>query len=110
MFEYVAGSGNTERRIGDDTFLSTITDDDCARACWTLKKTDGTINGVTVRRDGTAGCWCQMGLKTTKPSITYKTCKFTESKFLLFTTVPSITCKTCKFTDSKGLRPSIKKP
>ena len=70
------GSGNSEKRIGDQT------GDDCARACMTEKKTDDTINGVTIKKDGSAGCWCEIGIKRTVPSDIYNTCIFKPGKVL----------------------------
>ena len=66
-FNAGVGVGNSEVRIGDQTGGA------CAVACMSRKKSDVTINGVTVRMDGNPGCWCQMGLQNERDSNIYKT-------------------------------------
>ena len=62
------GKGGSEKSVGSKT------GDDCVEACWKAKKNDKRINGVTMRQDGVAGCWCELGMKRIASSSTYKTC------------------------------------
>ena len=55
-------------RIGDQT------GQECINACKERRKNDATINGVTIRQDGTNGCWCEKKMTRFSTSTVYKTC------------------------------------
>ena len=62
------GTGGTETKIGSQKGSA------CIKACIELKKTDSSINGVTVIADNRPGCWCEKSMTGVSPSGTYKTC------------------------------------
>ena len=62
------GAGGSEVKIGDQT------GQECINACKERKKTDATINGVTIRKDGNNGCWCEKKMSYVTGSSRYKTC------------------------------------
>ena len=68
-------------RIGDGTsatsevkISNTLTGDACAAACALKKKTDHSINGVTINQDGTGGCWCEKEMTGIKVKQSFTTC------------------------------------
>ena len=66
------GVGGTEFRLYHLTVSA------CVEACVRQKKTDATINGVTIYSDGRMGCWCEQNMKSkNSASTTYKTCLIT---------------------------------
>ena len=57
------------------------TGDECIRACVELRKTDGSVNGVTVHANNEPGCWCEKGMiRVNVLNPKYKTCFLTPSK------------------------------
>ena len=62
------GSGGSERKIGTQKGA------ECIKACIELRKTDTSINGVTVVADNRPGCWCEKSMTGVSSSGTYKTC------------------------------------
>ena len=67
------GTGGTEVKIS-----KTLTGRNCVRECRLRKRTDNSINGVTVFKDGSGGCWCEKNMKSVKKTTPtdkkYKTC------------------------------------
>ena len=57
------GTGGTEVKIS-----STLTGENCIQACIEKKKTDDSINGVTVYKDDRGGCWCENNMKSVSKS------------------------------------------
>ena len=45
-----------------------------------MKQSDSRINGVTVRKDGKAGCWCEIGMRSVSTSVLYKTCFLVDKR------------------------------
>ena len=62
------GVGDSEVKIGGQT------GEDCVRACVARKKTDPSINGVTVMANSSPGCYCERQMRRNDDSPTYKTC------------------------------------
>ena len=62
------GSGGSEVKIGDHTGTR------CIEECIQRRKTDTTINGVTIKQDHSGGCWCERNMNHVTKSMTYKTC------------------------------------
>merc|ERR1719336_2949598 len=61
------GIGGTETKIGE------FTGDECVEKCRLARFAH--YNGVTVKKDGSAGCWCEKGMTGVKKSSdSYKTC------------------------------------
>merc|ERR1711962_1836028 len=57
-FEKGDGTGGTEKKIGMQKGFA------CVLACIKRKKIKGiVVDGVTVRKDGKPGCWCELGMK-----------------------------------------------
>ena len=77
-FEIGDGTGGTEVKISNS-----LTGIKCINACKKRKKTDQSINGVTVRKDGSGGCWCEKNMgsvsKSDYKTQTYKTCRMTQA-------------------------------
>ena len=71
------GTGGSEVKISDS-----LTGQFCIDACKTRKNTDPSINGVTVRRNGKGGCWCERNMKSvlkfSRSTRFYKTCAITQ--------------------------------
>lgn len=68
--EFVTGDGigGTETNIGP--FIGS----DCVKACMSYP---ALYNGVTMKADGSAGCWCESGMTGVKASASsYRTCFF----------------------------------
>ena len=59
---------------GSETSVGSVTGDECALACIEKRKTDKTINGVTILKSGKAGCWCEKGMKSKEASSKYRSC------------------------------------
>ena len=63
------GVGKSEVKIGTQRGIS------CIDACMEKRKTDPTINGVTVWSDTTkGGCWCERLMKSKNTNKAYKSC------------------------------------
>ena len=69
--KFVAGDGvgGTEIKIS-----TTLTGERCVKECMSKMKNDKEINGVTIRKDGKPGCWCEKKMNRVSKSSTYKTC------------------------------------
>jgi hypothetical protein len=68
---FTIGDGHNagpEMRIGDHT------GEDCVNACIDRRETDPTINGVTVRNDGSTGCFCEKKMAYVLTDSRFKTC------------------------------------
>ena len=64
------GLGAKEKKIS-----TTLTGNECIKACSDLMKTDTSVNGVTMRNDGQGGCYCEVNMTRVKRSSTeFKTC------------------------------------
>ena len=68
-FQTGDGTGGSEVKIGDQRGSA------CVDACVERKRTDPTINGVTVFRDTSkGGCWCERTMNGRSKSTEYKSC------------------------------------
>ena len=66
------GAGGTEFP------LTPLTGSACVEACVRQKKTDATINGVTIYSDGRKGCWCEQNMRSINSASTrFNTCFIT---------------------------------
>ena len=69
---------------GSEVELGAPTGEQCVNACMERKKTDATINGVTVRNDNSPGCWCEQNMNNIDVANTvYKTCYLSGELFVL---------------------------
>ena len=66
------GDGLSSDEIG-------VTGNVCANTCMELKKTDSSINGVSVYSNGDRGCWCMKKMTKRNTDSEYKSC-FLEPK------------------------------
>ena len=49
--------------------------DECVKECINRKLIDPTINGVTMKRDNSEGCWCEKSMSNIDTAdTTYKSC------------------------------------
>ena len=98
MFVPGDGGGGSEKRIGEQT------GNNCIAACISLKKKDNKINGVTIRRNGKAGCWCEYGMtKVAGNKNVYKTCFLkVKGKEASFSQSCSY-CSICSISTKKAL-------
>ena len=66
------GDGGTEESVSGKKGQA------CIDACLEKKKTDSSINGITMYRDDKDGCWCERNMKTILTERkTYRTCFIT---------------------------------
>ena len=72
------GEGASETKVSTE-----ITGEACIQKCIEHKKTEPSVNGVTVNRDGTGGCWCEIGMNNIDENDqSYRTC-YLQGKVLL---------------------------
>ena len=62
------GVGGTEFKVGMQT------DSQCVDACLAKKKTDDSINGVTILSNNKPGCWCERSMRGRNYNPDYKSC------------------------------------
>ena len=63
------GEGASETKVSTE-----ITGEACIQKCIEHKKTEPSVNGVTVNRDGTGGCWCELGMTNIYNDQRFQTC------------------------------------
>ena len=56
----------------------------CIDRCIKNRKTNPSINGVTVETTGVNKCYCEYNMKSWDADKTYKSCKLPSSKLQLF--------------------------
>ena len=71
---------------GTEVSVSGVKGKACIDACLEKKKTDASINGVTMWKADQDGCWCERNMNTIDTSkSTYRACFLTGMLYLLHT-------------------------
>lgn len=83
------GLGGTELKVGNQKGSQ------CIDACMERRKSDGTINGVTVKNNKAGGCWCERNMASRNSNSYYKSC------FIGVTTIKND--KRCTFYNGDGI-------
>jgi len=89
--EFALGDGTGSKE--NEVKVGIQTGEACIKACVERKKNDQFINGVTVRRDGSGGCWCEREMTKRDNDRKYKSC------FLVLKS----TCYGCEFALGDGM-------